>query len=74
MLSSRHRDDVSPEGDRSDDRSYQVPADIADDSFADETTPGTATLETLGFDNSFVRDLPGDPLSQKDVVSAYPQP
>ena len=36
--------------------------------------PGTATLETLGFDNSFVRDLPGDPLSQKDVVIAYPEP
>jgi len=31
---------------------------------------GTTTLETLGFDNSFVRDLPGDALSQTDRVKA----
>ena len=29
---------ISPEGDRSDKRSYQVPADIADNGFTDNTT------------------------------------
>ena len=30
--------DISPEGDKSDNRSYQVPADIADNEFTDNTT------------------------------------
>jgi hypothetical protein len=30
----------------------------------------SATLDTLKFDNSFIRELPSDPVSEKDKVSS----
>jgi len=42
--------DISPEGDKSDNRSYQVPADIADNKFTDNTTLGVTPLPQTAVD------------------------
>jgi serine/tyrosine/threonine adenylyltransferase len=36
----------------------------------ESSVAGMATLETLQFDNTFIRELPGDELSQMDKVKA----